>query len=100
MTLLLFCALALTGCNYTSSGTITEKIYTAPHETIEIDYDCLSYKDGKCTMKVRDDDVVQHDAEWAFHLKDGDKTGRVSVSEEEYNQHEVGDCWKACEGMK
>lgn len=95
ITLLLFCVLALTGCNYTSSGTITQKTYKAPYETVETDYDCVSYRDGKCTMKVPDHETVQHDAEYLFDLKQGDKTGRVSVTEDDYNKHEVGDCW-AC----
>lgn len=86
-------AFVMTGCSSINQGRITEKVFTDEREWYE----------SKCVKKNDTGSCVQHkqvkketEETYRFNLRQGDKTGWVYVNENDYNKHNVNDCWGQC----
>lgn len=82
---LVVAGLVLTGCSSISAGTITNKVYEPGHYYSTM----VCTPVGKVTVC---NPINQYDDEdWRFDIREGDKDGFVYVTEDTFNQYEVGD---------
>lgn len=78
----------LAGCgDGINTGYITKRTYTPAHD--DMHFQCAAYDArGICTVQMP---VWDHyDAEWRFDLREGDKTGWVTVDEKTFGRYDVG----------
>lgn len=81
-------ALFLTACSSIDEGTITQKAsepgYYVSSQT------CVAYnKEGVCSQWMPT--TTYYPPTWRFDIRQGDDKGWVYVSEDTYNDYEVGD---------
>ena len=90
--LLLAGVAALSACSPISAGTITEKDHSDSYYYTTYDQHCTSYNvDGLCVTSIPVPRQVYVPEKWSFDITDGDKDGWVTVSEDTWHSHEVGD---------
>lgn len=84
----LFIGMLLAGCSAISAGTITQKNHSEGYY-LTTTY-CASYDSkGYCSMYLPRQ--TWYPPSWSFSLKNGEKTGWATVSEDTYGNYEVGD---------
>lgn len=83
-------ALLLTACSGISTGVITDKHHYPSHYTTT--YICSGYNShGMCTVRVP---VINRIPDrYTFSLRQGEDTGWVYVSDEEFKSYEIGDTY-------
>lgn len=86
-------AFVMTGCSSINQGRITEKVFTDERE----------WSENKCIKKNAQNSCIQYktvkketEETYRFNLIKGKETGWVYVNEEDYNKHNVNDCWGQC----
>ncbi|AYD86165.1 hypothetical protein SEA_BURRO_22 [Microbacterium phage Burro] len=81
--------LVLTGCSAISQGYVTNKHYSPAYYTYN--QVCVSYdtKTGMCKTYMPQQQY--HPANWRLDLAYDDETGWVNVSENTFDEYEVGD---------
>lgn len=83
---------ALVGCETITEGTVVDKGYEEAYTTTHMQ--CSAYnKQGFCTVQVPI--TTHHDEEWWIEISqetaDGTKSSKREVTEDYYNQVEMGD---------
>lgn len=83
-------ALALTACVSVKSGTVADKIYREPYQSII--NTCASYgTNGQCKIYVP---ITQHHKEcWKVTITDGEHASDWCLSKEKYDTLNVGDTY-------
>lgn len=94
---MIIAAATLAGCSAISSGTITNKVYTAAYDTTNPFGYCINrdYKSGVCYVWMPV--TTHHDETFRFDLTDGEHDGWVYVGHNTYNAYEVGDTYASKE---